>query len=135
MRRAKERSFDKYNDMASNGWQSIMALKDLREDLLTVVMAHSELDSTGFARLKTVGKLSDSGAVSVVHHASYGVMDVKKRLTNYRRNNAGQWRAANDARLQAGTPSARPLHQPGYLRIFQQTYCLWENASSIFRAG
>jgi dephospho-CoA kinase len=57
MRRAKERSFDKYNDMASNGWQSIMALKELRPDLLTVVMAHSELDQTGFARLKTVGKL------------------------------------------------------------------------------
>ncbi len=57
MRRAKERSFDKYNDMASNGWYSIMALKTLRPDLISVVMGHSELDATGFARLKTVGKL------------------------------------------------------------------------------
>jgi AAA domain len=57
MRRAKERSYDKYNDMASNGWQSVMALKLSRPDLISVVMAHSELDSTGFARLKTVGKL------------------------------------------------------------------------------
>jgi len=57
MRRAKERSFDKYNDMAVNGWQSVMALKSLRPDLLSVVMAHSELDNLGFARLKTVGKL------------------------------------------------------------------------------
>lgn len=57
MRRAKERSFDKYNDMATNGWQSVMALKSLRPDLISVVMAHSELDATGFARLKTVGKL------------------------------------------------------------------------------
>lgn len=57
MRRAKERSFDKYNDMATNGWQSVMALKVLRPDLISVVMAHSELDATGFARLKTVGKL------------------------------------------------------------------------------
>ncbi len=57
MRRAKERSFDKYNDMATNGWQSVMALKVLRPDLISVVMAHSELDQTGFARLKTVGKL------------------------------------------------------------------------------
>ncbi len=57
MRRAKERSFDKYNDMATNGWQSVMALKMLRSDLISVVMAHSEVDATGFARLKTVGKL------------------------------------------------------------------------------
>jgi AAA domain-containing protein len=57
MRRAKERSFDKYNDMASNGWYSIMALKELRADLIPIVMGHSELDATGFARLKTVGKL------------------------------------------------------------------------------
>lgn len=57
MRRAKERSFDKYNDMAMNGWQSVMALKELRDDLIPIVMAHSELDQTGFARLKTVGKL------------------------------------------------------------------------------
>lgn len=57
MRRAKERSFDKFNDMASNGWQSIMALKSLRDDLIPVVIGHSELDSCGFARLKTVGKL------------------------------------------------------------------------------
>lgn len=57
MRRAKERSFDKYNDMAMNGWQSVMALKELRPDLISIVMAHSELDPTGFARLKTVGKL------------------------------------------------------------------------------
>ena len=49
--------FDKYNDMATNGWQSVMALKSLRPDLISVVMAHSELDATGFARLKTVGKL------------------------------------------------------------------------------
>jgi hypothetical protein len=57
MRRAKEKTFDKYNDMALNGWKSIMALKNLRPDLISVVMAHSELDQTGFARLKTVGKL------------------------------------------------------------------------------
>lgn len=57
MRRAKERSFDKYNDMAMNGWNSVMALKELRDDLIPIVMAHSELDQTGFARLKTVGKL------------------------------------------------------------------------------
>ncbi|MFO7896359.1 MAG: hypothetical protein R6U84_05470, partial [Candidatus Cloacimonadales bacterium] len=57
MRRAKERGYDKYSDMAVNGWQSIMALKSLRPDLLSVVIAHSELDVTGFARLKTIGKL------------------------------------------------------------------------------
>jgi hypothetical protein len=57
MRRSKERSFDKYNDMAKNGWDSIMALKELRPDLIAIVLAHSELDAAGFSRIKTVGKL------------------------------------------------------------------------------
>jgi len=57
MRRATERSFDKYNDLAQNGWHSIMALKNCRESLFTVVIGHSELDNQGFYRIKTIGKL------------------------------------------------------------------------------
>lgn len=57
MRRASERSFDKFTDLAKNAWQSIMTLKACRKSLFTVVIGHSELDNHGFYRIKTLGKL------------------------------------------------------------------------------
>lgn len=57
MRRVSERSFDKFNDLARNGWESIMELKLCRNSLFTVVIGHSELDNQGFYRIKTLGKL------------------------------------------------------------------------------
>lgn len=57
MRRAKETGFGKFTDLALIGWQSIMSLKGLRQDLASIILAHSELDHYGFARLKTIGKL------------------------------------------------------------------------------
>lgn len=49
--------YQKYTDLALHGWQSIMALKGLRKDLASVVLAHCELDQFGFSRLKTIGKM------------------------------------------------------------------------------
>lgn len=57
MRRAKEKGYEKFTDLALTGWQSIMSLKGLRKDLASIILAHSELDHYGFARLKTIGKL------------------------------------------------------------------------------
>jgi hypothetical protein len=49
--------YQKYTDLALHGWQTINALKGVRKDLGSVILAHSELDQLGFARLKTIGKM------------------------------------------------------------------------------
>lgn len=57
MRRAKEKGYEKFTDLGYNAFMTVMALKGLRKDLATVILAHSDLDHHGFARLKTLGKL------------------------------------------------------------------------------
>lgn len=59
MRRSKERGFDKYSELANDYWQIMTLLTNCRDDLVTVVLSHNELDSMGKSKIKTVGKLLD----------------------------------------------------------------------------
>lgn len=63
MDRAKEKSYDKFTDMAQHAYQVIKAAMNMRDDLYVVVSTHSE--NTGdrinqYHKMKTLGKMIDS---------------------------------------------------------------------------
>ena len=74
MRRAKEKSYEKFSDIGSEAWQVFNTIKSLRNDLFVFVMMHTEIDNHGRYKPKTVGKLMDSnnvieGAFDYVFHS------------------------------------------------------------------
>lgn len=74
MRRATERGFDKYSELGQHAWITINALMKTRPDLTCFVLAHSDLDNTGRAKCKTIGKMLDEkitieGMFTTVLHA------------------------------------------------------------------
>ena len=63
MRRAKEKGYDKWQDLAACVWDLVCKAHTLRDDLTIIFMAHSqsERDDSGylFTRVKTSGKKLD----------------------------------------------------------------------------
>ena len=59
MRRASEKGFDRFTDIAQHAWLVIKALIETREDLFCFVLSHSESDSQGRMKCKTIGKMLD----------------------------------------------------------------------------
>lgn len=59
MRRATERGFDKFTEIAQNFWVLVNAVKDLPADHIVYFMAHIERDANGNEKIKTIGKLLD----------------------------------------------------------------------------
>lgn len=59
MRRATERGFDKFTEIAQNFWVLVNTVKDLPEDTIVYFMAHIERDQNGNEKIKTIGKLLD----------------------------------------------------------------------------
>lgn len=59
MRRASERGFDKFTEIAQNFWQLVNMVKELPADQIVYFMAHIERDANGFEKIKTIGKLLD----------------------------------------------------------------------------
>lgn len=59
MRRVKEKGFDKFNDIGQNAWMIINKLNSMREDLICIVMSHSDVNDQGKTKLKTLGKMLD----------------------------------------------------------------------------
>lgn len=59
MNRALERGFDKFSEMANHIWTIIRTLIKTRDDLYTFVLSHSDIDSQGKSKIKTIGKLLD----------------------------------------------------------------------------
>ncbi len=57
MRRATEKGFEKFTEMAKSIHGLVEAMSHLRHDLFCVFTMHNELDATGFAKIKTVGKM------------------------------------------------------------------------------
>lgn len=64
MRRADEKSYDKFTDIGKKAWMLANATKNLRDDLNVAVLTHSEefVDAAGVRKqkVKTVGKLVDN---------------------------------------------------------------------------
>jgi len=74
MKKAMERGFDKFTEIGQSAWQIIKDLTECREDLNCFVISHSDVDSTGKSKCKTIGKMLDDkicleGMFTVVLHA------------------------------------------------------------------
>lgn len=59
MRRATERGFDKFTEIAQNFWSLVNTVKDLPSDQVVYFLAHIERDANGNEKIKTIGKLLD----------------------------------------------------------------------------
>ena len=59
MNRVSERGFDKFSELANHGWSTINACLGTRPTLTNFILAHSDVDSTGRSKCKTIGKLLD----------------------------------------------------------------------------
>jgi len=74
MKRAMERGFDKFTDIAQHAWMVIKTLTSTRNDLHCFVLSHSDTDAVGKVKCKTIGKMLDDkitleGMFTVVLHA------------------------------------------------------------------
>lgn len=60
IKRASEKGFDKFSDMANHGWSTMNSCTTgNRNSLTTFILAHSDIDQNGRAKLKTIGKMLD----------------------------------------------------------------------------
>lgn len=59
MRRATEKGFDKFTEIAQNYWELLQAADKTSDNTITYVLAHLERDQNGNEKVKTIGKLLD----------------------------------------------------------------------------
>lgn len=63
MRRATERGYDKFTEIARHAWDIADVVKKLPSDVIVYVMCHTDTDQDGFEKLKTIGRLLDEKIV------------------------------------------------------------------------
>lgn len=63
MRRATERGYDKFTEIARHAWDIADCVRELPSDVIVYVMCHTDTDQDGFEKLKTIGKLLDEKIV------------------------------------------------------------------------
>lgn len=59
MRRATERGFDKFTEIAQNFWNLVNKVKELPDNQIVYFLTHIERDANGNEKIKTIGKLLD----------------------------------------------------------------------------
>jgi len=59
MRRSKEKSYDKFNDIGFNAWSVINHAQGVSGDMRIYFMSHVETDLSGKTKIKTIGKMLD----------------------------------------------------------------------------
>lgn len=59
MRRSKEKSYDKFNDIGFNAWSIINHAQSVDGDMRIYFMSHVETDMGGKTKIKTIGKMLD----------------------------------------------------------------------------
>lgn len=59
MRRASERGYDKFTEIAFHMWDIVNEVKELAADKIVYFLSHLERDSEGNEKVKTIGKLLD----------------------------------------------------------------------------
>lgn len=84
MRRSKEKSYDKFNDIGFNAWSIINHAQSVDSNIRIYFMSHTEVDMNGRTKIKTIGKMLDEkitleGMFTIVLGAS--VSDGKYRFT------------------------------------------------------
>lgn len=63
MRRAAEKGYDKFTEIARHAWDIADCVRSLPADVIVYVMCHTDTDQEGNERLKTIGKLLDEKIV------------------------------------------------------------------------
>lgn len=63
MRRATERGYDKFTEIARHAWDIANVVRTLPNDVIVYIMCHTDTDQDGFEKLKTIGKLLDEKIV------------------------------------------------------------------------
>jgi len=74
MRRATEKGYDKFSELGKNAWEVIHYAVNMNSRLKVMVLAHSDTDTQGKVRIKTIGKMLDEkvsleGMFTIVLHA------------------------------------------------------------------
>lgn len=60
IKRATEKGFEKFSELAHHGWATMnTCTTGTRASLTTFILAHSDVDVVGRAKLKTIGKMLD----------------------------------------------------------------------------
>lgn len=59
MHRAKEKGYDKFNDIGKNMWELIRFVEELPNDVIVYFLGHIDTDDNGREKFKTIGKLLD----------------------------------------------------------------------------
>lgn len=59
MRRATEKGFDKFTEIAQNYWELQQVINSLPNDVIVYELSHLERDQNGNEKVKTIGKLLD----------------------------------------------------------------------------
>lgn len=59
MNRALEKGFEKFSQIGQHAWIVLDAICRMRDDITTFTMSHSETDSMGRSKCKTIGRMLD----------------------------------------------------------------------------
>jgi len=57
MRRASESGWNKFSEISNHAWLIINEITNLRNDLVSFILCHSETDEYGLVKTKTIGKM------------------------------------------------------------------------------
>lgn len=87
MNRASEKSFEKFTEIAHHAWSIIRECIHTRADLKCFLLTHSDTDTHGKSKAKTIGKLLEEkitleGMFTIVLHSLY-LEGQYKFLTSY----------------------------------------------------
>lgn len=74
MRKASQRGYDKFTDIAAETFSLLDKVSNVRDDLFCILMMHTDVDANGKYKAKTVGKMIDQyvcieGKFTYVFHA------------------------------------------------------------------
>lgn len=63
MRRAMERGYDKFTEIARHAWDIAECVRSLPKEVIVYIMCHTDIGDDGIEKLKTIGKLLDEKIV------------------------------------------------------------------------
>ena len=63
MRRAMERGYDKFTEIARHAWDIANTVRTLPDDVIVYIMCHTDIDPDGREKIKTIGRLLDEKIV------------------------------------------------------------------------
>jgi len=61
--RTKDSEFQKYKEIGYAAWNNIRTAQSLRDDIIVFFLTHTEIDSNGRTKCKTIGKMLDEKIV------------------------------------------------------------------------